>query len=138
MRHTVLIADDDPDQHVLCGLYLEHAGMRVLHARDGAEAVELAVRECPDLVLMDLRMPRMDGAAALRALRSADRTRSIPVIAVSADVLAWNRSRALREGFAAHLAKPCDLREILDAVRRYAGRPSLELSPTPEPVSVLH
>ena len=118
---TVLIVDDDPDQHVLCGLYLEHAGYSVLHAHDGWEGLDLARTRLPSLILMDLRMPRMDGASALHALAHDQATRAIPVLALSADVLEWSETRALREGFAGHLAKPCDLRAIRDAVQRLIG-----------------
>ncbi|HEU0053705.1 MAG TPA: response regulator [Longimicrobium sp.] len=118
---TVLIVDDDPDQHVLCGLYLEHAGYAVLHANDGCEGLAMARAERPSLILMDLRMPRLDGAQALRALSREDETREIPVVALSADVLEWSETRALREGFAGHLAKPCDLRVIREAIQRLIG-----------------
>lgn len=121
---TVLIVDDDPDQHVLCGLYLEHAGYAVLHAHDGHEGLAMARARHPELILMDLRMPVMDGASALRRLAAADDTREIPVVAVSADVLAWSETRALREGFAGHLSKPCDLRRIRDVVQRLIGPPA--------------
>ena len=118
---TVLIVDDDPDQHVLCGLYLEHSGYVVLHAHDGREGYETARSRHPSLILMDLRMPRLDGASAFRLLAADDETRAIPVVALSADVLEWSETRALREGFAGHIAKPCDLRRIRDLVQRLIG-----------------
>jgi CheY-like chemotaxis protein len=111
-RVTILIVDDDPDQHSVCGTLLEHAGYAVLHAFDGQEGVELARARRPDLVLMDIRMPRMDGIAARRALDADPGTARIPVVAVSADVLTWTERRVLQEGFAAHLPKPCSLDRI--------------------------
>jgi len=120
---TVLIVDDDPDQHVMCGLYLEHAGYAVLHARDGREGYDTARARHPALILMDLRMPRMDGASALRLLEGDPATRGIPVVALSADVLEWSETRALREGFAGHIAKPCDLSRIRETVERLIGPP---------------
>ncbi|HEU4452017.1 MAG TPA: response regulator [Longimicrobium sp.] len=118
---TVLIVDDDLDQHLLCGLYLEHAGYGVLHAHDGREGYETARRQRPSLILMDLRMPRLDGASALHLLAEDGETARIPVVALSADVLEWSETRALREGFAGHISKPCDLRKIRDAVQRLIG-----------------
>lgn len=118
---TVLIVDDDPDQHVLCGLYLEHAGYAVLHAHDGREGYDTARARHPSLILMDLRMPRLDGASAFHMLADDHETRAIPVVALSADVLEWSETRALREGFAGHIAKPCDLRKIRDVVQRLIG-----------------
>lgn len=111
-RSTVLIVDDDPDQHTVCGVFLEHAGYDVLHAFDGHEGVEIARDRQPDLVLMDIRMRRMDGVAARRALADDPATMGIPVVAFSADVLTWPERRVLAEGFAGHLSKPCNLQRI--------------------------
>lgn len=121
-RVTILIVDDDPDQHAVCGALLEHAGYAVLHAFDGQEGVEVARDARPRLVLMDIRMPRMDGIAARRALAADPETARIPVVAVSADVLTWPERRVLEEGFAAHLAKPCNLERITALVARLIRR----------------
>lgn len=119
MSHiTVLIVDDDADQHTLCGVFLKHAGYTVLHAFDGQEGVEMARAHQPALVLMDIRMPRMDGVAARRALATDPRTAHIPVVALSADVLTWPERRVMQEGFAAHLPKPCNLERISALVAR--------------------
>ncbi|HYJ80346.1 MAG TPA: response regulator [Longimicrobiaceae bacterium] len=118
---TVLIVDDDPDQHVLCGLYLEHAGYAVEHAYDGREGYESARATRPAVILMDLRMPELDGVGAFRLLAADADTQGIPVVALSADVMDWSESRALREGFTGHIAKPCDLRKIREMVQRIAG-----------------
>lgn len=117
-RVTVLVVDDDPDQHTLCGVFLEHSGHTVLHAFDGQEGVEMARLHQPSLVLMDIRMPRMDGVAARRALAADPATAHIPVVAVTADVLTWPERRVLQEGFAAHLPKPCNLERIAALVVR--------------------
>ena len=121
-RVTVLIIDDDPDQHTVCGLFLEHAGYAVLHAFDGQEGVELARAHGPDVVLMDIRMPRMDGIAARRQMAADPALASIPVVALSADVLTWPETRVLQEGFAAHLPKPCNLNRISALVAGLARR----------------
>lgn len=121
-RISVLIVDDDPDQHTVCGVYLEHAGYHVLHAFDGQEGVEIARAQQPDLVLMDIRMRRMDGVAARRALADDPVTCDIPVVAVSADVLTWPERRVLDEGFAAHVTKPCNLRRMVMLVNLLARR----------------
>lgn len=118
---SVLIVDDDPDQHVLAGMYLGHAGYEVLHACDGREGYDAAREGAPSLILMDIRMPSVDGAQAFHLLRDDERTRTIPVVAVTADVAAWSESRSLREGFAGHVAKPCDLGRLRDVVTRIIG-----------------
>ena len=132
-RPTVLIVDDDPDQHTICGMFLEHAGYAVLHAFDGQEGVEVAREHGPDLVLMDIRMPRVDGVAARRALAGDARTARIPVVAVSADVLTWPEGRVMEEGFAAHLPKPCNLQRMATLVQRLvqpdASQPGLYAGP---------
>jgi CheY-like chemotaxis protein len=120
-RKSVLIVDDDPDQHVLAGLYLEHAGYAVLHAGNGLEAYRTARAARPSLVLMDMRMPELDGASAFRLFAGDAETRGIPVVAVTADVVQWPESRSLREGFAGHVSKPCDLVRILEVVQRVIG-----------------
>ena len=121
-RTTILIVDDDADQHTVCGVFLEHAGYAVLHAFDGREGVELARAHRPSLVLMDIRMPRMDGIVARRILAENPATASIPVVAVSADVLTWPEWRVMQEGFAAYLPKPCNLHRISALVARFSPR----------------
>jgi CheY-like chemotaxis protein len=119
MSHvTILIVDDDADQHTLCGVFLRHAGYAVLHAFDGQAGVEMARAHLPALVLMDIRMPRMDGVTARRVLAADPLTARIPVVALSADVLTWPEPRVMQEGFAAHLPKPCNLDRISTLVAR--------------------
>ncbi|HWK90220.1 MAG TPA: response regulator [Longimicrobium sp.] len=129
---TILVVDDDPDQHRLCALLLEHAGYRVLHANDGVEGVALARAEQPDLVMMDIRMARMDGVSARRELAADPATQGIPVVAVTADLMQWPPARLLDEGFVAYLAKPCDLRRLLRVVQGVlAGTPDAPGAPVP-------
>lgn len=130
---TVLIVDDDADHHAVCGVFLQHCGYHVLHARDGAEGVHMARTQQPDLVLMDVRMPRMDGVAARRMLAGDPATAHIPVAAVTADVMVWPEDRALAAGFDAHLDKPCTLLRMAALVHRLTalgGRS--DIGPRPE------
>jgi two-component system cell cycle response regulator DivK len=136
---TVLIVDDDSDHHAVCGLLLAHAGYRVLHAGDGAEALRICRAELPDVVLMDVRMAGMDGILARRGLADDPRTAAIPVAAVTADVLMWPEARALAEGFAAHVSKPCTLARILTVVRALTGGAEAEMGgiAVPRPLPAL-
>jgi two-component system cell cycle response regulator DivK len=118
---SVLIVDDDLDQHVLTEMCLGHAGYQVLHAHDGREGVQAAREGRPTLILMDMRMPAVDGQQAFRLLRGDERTRAIPVVAVTADVTSWSESRSLREGFAGHVSKPCELDRMREVVARIIG-----------------
>lgn len=106
MPKTVLLADDHEDNRVALQLMLERDGYRTLGARNGREAVELAVQHRPDLVVMDLAMPEMDGREATRLLKSDDRTRHIPVVMLTAMALSIDRERLGEEGFDGVLIKP--------------------------------
>ena len=109
-QHLVLIADDDPDFRMMCAGYLEARGYLVMTAEDGARAFDRARSESPDVIVMDLAMPRMDGWAAIPRLKAAMETWAIPIIAISGVDSVAARVRAL--GCSAFLAKPC-LPELL-------------------------
>ncbi len=105
MAHTILIADDHDDNRELLKLLLLGAGYEVKEASDGSECLMLARSEHPDLIVMDLSMPVMDGWGVFRELRADERTRAIPCMAVTAHA-ELNRIQALEAGFNAYLSKP--------------------------------
>jgi two-component system, cell cycle response regulator DivK len=113
----VLIVDDYPQNRKLAGDLLRAAGFRTLEAASGAEAIELATAHGPDVILMDLRLPDMDGASAARALRGRARTAAIPVVALSSVPLAGNGPASA--AFAGYLEKPISVGEFPSQVRRY-------------------
>lgn len=116
-RPLVLLADDQEDNRIVYRMVLEHSGYAVREARDGAEAVEIARRYRPELVLMDLTMPVMDGWAATRELRADPATCDVPVVAISArDLLEPAELRAA--GFCGFIQKPCLPLKVVRAVRR--------------------
>ena len=115
-RISVLIVDDDPDQHTVCGVFLEHAGYHVLHAFDGQEGVEIARAQQPDLVLMDMSLPVMDGWEATRRLKAADLTQYIPVIALTAHAMSSDREKAMEAGCDDYDTKPVDLPRLLGKI----------------------
>lgn len=104
-RPVVLIVDDDPDVRAICTWYLEASGCDVLTARDGALGFDQAKSQLPDVIVMDLAMPGVDGWAAIAALKSSVETGRIPIIALTAVEAARVRARSL--GCSAFLAKPC-------------------------------
>lgn len=121
MDELVLIVDDNEANARLARDVLEQAGMRTLAAGTAAEAIALAKEHVPDAVLMDIRLPDLDGIEAARRLASDARTARIPVLAVSALPLedaAWYREA----GFADYVEKPIDVRELPDRVRRHVVR----------------
>ena len=121
MPKTVLLADDHEDNRIALQLMLERDGYRTLGARNGREAVEMAVQHCPDLVVMDLAMPVMDGREAIRLLKAADRTRHIPVVMLTAMALSIDRERLEQEGFDGVLIKPVLPPHFLADVRTRIG-----------------
>jgi CheY-like chemotaxis protein len=116
---TVLVAEDSTDTRVVLCRVLADRGYRVVEAADGAEAVELAQSACPDLVVMDLNMPVMDGLAATERIRETkDRCGDIPVVAVTAFDTYGMRDAAQEAGCDAYLLKPLDLDELAEVVER--------------------
>jgi CheY-like chemotaxis protein len=117
---SVLYAEDHPEMQRAVGRLLRAAGASVTIAHDGLEATERALAEQFDLILMDLRMPRMDGFGAARALRAAD-CRGM-LVAVTADATPVVRANALAAGFDAVLAKPFDLDDLIAAIQLVRAR----------------
>jgi two-component system cell cycle response regulator DivK len=113
----VMIADDAEDARDMYETYLTFRGYRVVTAVDGADAVARALVSHPDIILMDLRMPRMDGWEAIRHLKGDPRTASIPVVALSAHVQDAARAAARAAGADACLTKPCLPPQLLMMVR---------------------
>jgi CheY-like chemotaxis protein len=116
----ILIVDDDTLMHMLYRHHLERAGFQVLTAINGREAVEVATRELPQLIFMDIMMPEVDGLTALRELKKSDATKAIPVIVITANVSEYTASRqeATMCGAAGFLSKPLSPTQMLDEIRR--------------------
>lgn len=115
----VLIVDDNARNLKLAGDVLVAAGFRTLAATTGKEGVAFADEHLPDVVLMDLRLPDMDGTDAAGMLASRSRTASIPVVALTSLTLEDNAALLMTAGFAGYLEKPIDIEEFPAQVRRY-------------------
>jgi CheY-like chemotaxis protein len=120
MPASILICDDYEDNRELLRLMLMTDGHAIREARDGRECVSMALADPPDLILVDLSMPELDGWGVLRELRSDERTRSVPCVAVSASATA-GRDTALERGFSDYLSKPFRKQELLVMVSRLLG-----------------
>jgi two-component system cell cycle response regulator DivK len=115
----ILIVDDNEKNVKLVRDVLRHAGFRTLEASTGSAGISDAAEHLPDLILMDIRLPDMDGTDALRRLRTAEATASIPIVALTSLAMKGDRERLLAAGFDGYLEKPIDIREFPDQVRRY-------------------
>ena len=107
MPRTILLADDHEDNRLALLTVLEREGYRTLGAANGQQAVEVAREHLPDLILMDLAMPVMDGRQAMLQLRADERTARIPIVVLTAMALSVDRDRLVAEGFDGLLIKPC-------------------------------
>jgi DNA-binding response OmpR family regulator len=112
---TLLVAEDDEDIRLMMKTLLELRGYHVVEARDGQETLDIAVEKRPDLILMDLLLPRLNGLSAARSVRQTDSLRGVPIIIVSAHDPARHRSLALAAGCNAYVQKPIDF-DRLDAM----------------------
>ena len=117
---TVLVVEDNAVNLKLVRDVLAHAGYRIVEATSGEEGVRLAAEVRPDLVLMDLQLPGIDGAEALRQLRGTA-AGAVPVVAVTAFAMDEDREKAERDGFDGYLRKPISVRALPQQVRHFLG-----------------
>lgn len=124
-RTRVLLVDDYPDAREMYTEYLEYCGFAVVQAANGVEALQQATETAPDIILMDLSLPVMDGWEATRRLKADRRTANIPVVALTGHALAGISEGARKAGCDAFVTKPCmpeDLvKEIRKVLERHAG-----------------
>jgi two-component system, cell cycle response regulator DivK len=115
----ILIVDDNEMNMKLARDVLGFAGFRILEAVNAEEAIALAQEHVPDVILMDIRLPGMDGTTALGRLKGEARTAAIPVVALTSFAMKGDRERFLAAGFDGYLEKPIRVKEFPDQVRRY-------------------
>ena len=120
----ILVVEDNDKNMKLFRDVLLAKGYRTLEATTGGEAVSLAAEHCPDLVLMDIQLPDIDGVEALGRLRADGRTASVPVLALTAQAMDGDRERFLAAGFNGYISKPVNIAEFVATVKRYCGEGS--------------
>ncbi len=118
---TVLIVEDNEDNRIVYATILQHRGYGVLEARNGEEGVRMARERSPDLILMDISVPIIDGWKATEMLKGDPETAGIPIIALTAHALAEDRETAKQVGCDGYLAKPCEPRTVVAEVERFIG-----------------
>lgn len=121
MTHRVLIVDDEPHMLRLTELSLKKGGFEILIGRNGREALDIAAREHPDLIVMDVVMPELDGLTALRQLKENPATASIPVIMLTMRGQTLARQQASESGAAIYITKPYSPSQLLAEARRILG-----------------
>ena len=116
---TILIVEDNPTNRKLIEVVLRRTGCRLLSAENGEQGIEVALREKPDLILMDIQMPTMNGIDATRALRANPVTANTPIVALTASELVEERERAYEAGCNGYITKPIDTRAFPEQVQGY-------------------
>ena len=119
---TVLVADDDPKVRELLRIFLEKAGYRVVLAQNGAEAIALAQESAPDVILVDVMMPQMDGFEACRQLRNDTRTSHVPILMLTSRSALGDKLSGFESGADDYVTKPFDLDELLARIRSLLRR----------------
>jgi two-component system cell cycle response regulator DivK len=114
----LVVEDNERNMRLFCDV-LQASGYRTLEATTGESAVALAIDRGPDLVLMDIQLPDIDGVEALGRLRADERSASLPVLALTAQAMEGDRERFLAAGFVGYLSKPVNIADFITTVKRY-------------------
>ena len=123
-RSRVLVVDDYADAREMYSEYLQFSGFEVVEATNGREALQRAVEDQPDIILMDLSLPVMDGWEATRRLKADGRTAGIPVVALTGHALAGISEGAMKAGCDAFVTKPCLPEDLVKEIRKVLDSPS--------------
>ena len=126
-KPIVLVVDDFADNREMYSEYLSFSGYEVIEAKNGVEAIEAAQARMPDIIIMDLSLPVMDGWEATRRLKADDQTRRIPIVALTGHALAGHSKGAKEAGCDSFLAKPCLPDQLVTEIRRMlesSGKPA--------------
>ncbi len=119
MSAKILLAEDNASNRYLATFLLKNAGFTVIAAHNGSDALRLALAENPDLVLMDIQMPEMDGYEAARRMRADPRLAGIPIVAVTSYAMTSDRAKALEMGFVGYIEKPIQPQTFAAEISRF-------------------
>jgi two-component system cell cycle response regulator DivK len=122
MGRVILIVEDDPKNLKLIRDLLQIRGYTTLEATDGKQGVDMARAKMPDLILMDIQMPVMDGFEAIRILKADPVTKNIPAIVLTAFAMQGDREKCMEAGFNDYITKPLDTRAFMTKVKEYLER----------------
>jgi two-component system cell cycle response regulator DivK len=119
MPRKILIVEDNEDNRELVVKVLRNKGFQMVEAADGEEALEKAVAEKPDLILLDISLPKLDGYEVAKRLKSMDEFKEIPIVAFTAHAMKGDREKVIVAGFEGYISKPVNIRELPDQVKSY-------------------
>lgn len=119
MKRRILVVEDEADNRRILRDLLVNAGFEVIEAKTGDEGVAKAESEVPDLILMDIRLPNLDGFEVTRLIRAKPDLSAIPVIAVTSHAMSEDNAKAMEAGCDAYFSKPVSPRTLLDKIREY-------------------
>jgi two-component system cell cycle response regulator DivK len=121
MTKRILVVEDNPDNRILITDVLSSLDYEVLVAVDGEEGISMAEAEIPDLILMDLSLPKVDGWTAATKIKANDTLKHIPIVALTAHAMVGDREKALQAGCDDYVSKPIDLRELASKLAHFLG-----------------
>jgi two-component system cell cycle response regulator DivK len=119
MPRKILIVEDNQDSRELVVKVLKNKGYQTIEAADGEEALEKAATERPDLILLDISIPKIDGYEVAKRLKSQEEFKDIPIVALTAHAMKGDREKVIVSGFEGYISKPINVRELPDQVRSY-------------------
>lgn len=119
LPEKILIVDDNQDSRELAVKILKNAGYQMIEAADGEEALEKAVAENPDIILMDISIPKIDGYEVTRRLKSQVSFKNTPVIALTAHAMKGDKEKAIDAGCEGYISKPIDIHELPNQIKSY-------------------
>jgi len=119
MPRKLLIVEDNQDNRELAIKVLKNKGYEIIEAVDGEEAIEKAISEKPDLILLDISLPKLDGYEVAKRLKSMEEFREIPIVAFTAHAMKGDREKVIAGGFEGYISKPINVREFPDQIRLY-------------------
>ena len=120
-RKKILVVDDNERNRYLVSFILEKNGFEVVTANDGLESVETARKQRVDLVIMDIKMPKMDGYEATMRIKKLEGYQSVPIIALTSYAMAGDKKKAVAAGCDGYIAKPINPETFMDEIRKYIG-----------------
>jgi two-component system cell cycle response regulator DivK len=119
MPRKILIVEDNQDNRELAVKVLRNKGFETVEAVDGEEAIEKAVSEKPDLILLDISLPKLTGYEVAKRLKSMEEFKEIPIVAFTAHAMKGDREKVIAAGFEGYISKPINIREFPDQVKLY-------------------